>query len=256
MTRPGAEERTRSLSPRKRPTGSFRVVGDDPDAWEMRLLGFDARVSAPTEWPADRRARHLLRPDVTQPGSVDAKVWPSLFDRPGHVRPAYVGFFADLWQDLAHLRAHLPRGTGQDHVLVAVTVQARKSDWSGESALAPVLGGRIFDAFSGLPLPLPFASPAERDRSWPLIGYDVADTTGLTGLARCGEGLEFDSDELRARYGARLNAYHLFDRADDADEFRWQCDKREPVHAPFFVYGLWRVSEKAITKPPPPPPTP
>ena len=211
------------------------------ETWEERLLGFDARVAAPTDWPAERRSRHLLRLDVAQPWSADVQVWPSLFDRPGHVRPAYVGFFQELWEDLEHLRQHVPRGAAPDFTLVALTVQARQSGWTGESPLAPVLGGRVFDAFSGLPLPLPYARPSTRDPAWPLLGYDVATTAGLTGLARCGEGVEFDQADLRARYGPRLNAHHLFQDVGDADEFRWQCDRRERTRAPFFVYGLWRV---------------
>jgi hypothetical protein len=210
-------------------------------AWEERLLGFDARVVAPTDWPTERRNTHLLRPEVVQPGSVDPKVWPSLFDRPAHVRPSYVGFFQELWEDLEHLRKHLPHDAAPDLTLLAVTVQAQQTGWTGQSPLAPVLGGLVYDAFSGLPLPLPYAKPANRDPAWRLIGYDVATTTGLTGLSRCGDGVEFDRDELRARYGPRLNGYHLFDDAVVADEFRWQCDKREPALAPFFVFALWGI---------------
>jgi hypothetical protein len=248
-----ADDATRSLLPRKRTTGPVPRPIEPGEEWEERLLGFDARVPAPTDWPAERRARHLLRLDVVQPCSADAQVWPSLFDRPGHVRPSYVGFFQELWEDLEHLRQHVPRGASPDLMLVAVTVQTRKGGWTGESPLAPVLGGRVFDAFSGLPLPLPYARPSSRDPAWPLIGYDVATTAGVTGLARCGDGVEFDQDELRAKHGARLNSRHLFDDATEAEEFRWQCDKREPVRSPFFVYGLWRVPEKTTTKPPPAP---
>jgi hypothetical protein len=248
-----ADDATRSLLPRKRTTGPVPRPIEPGEEWEERLLGFDARVAAPTDWPAERRARHLLRPEVVQPFSADAQVWPSLFDRPGHVRPSYVGFFQDLWEDLEHLRQHVPRGPSPDATLLAVTVQAPQTGWTGQSPLAPVLGGRVFDAFSGLPLPLPFARPAARDPAWSIFGYDVATTVGRSGLARCGDGVEFDRDELRSKYGPRLNAHHLFDSAADADEFRWQCDKREPSHAPFFVYALWRVPDKPTTVPPPAP---
>ncbi|MBI5479440.1 MAG: hypothetical protein HY906_11315 [Deltaproteobacteria bacterium] len=241
MTPSRADDPTRSLSPRKRPTAAAEGPGEAAASWEERLLGFDARVATPTDWPATRRSQYLLRPDVTQPCSADSRVWPSLFDRPGHVRPSYVGFFQDLWEDLEHLRAHVPRGSPRDRVLVGVTVQARQGGWTGQSPLAPVLGGRVFDAFSGLPLPLPFARPSARDRAWPLIGYDVADTSGLSGLSNCGYDLGFEREELQGTYAARLNDGHLFTTADDADEFRRMCDRRVPEHAPFFVYGLWRV---------------
>jgi hypothetical protein len=242
MTRPHADDPTRNLAPRKRPTGPSERDTDEAEAWEERLVGFDARVAAPTAWPEDRRAHYLLRRDVVQPCSTDGHVWPSLFDRPGHVRPSYVGFFQDLWEDLEHLRAHVPRGgSPHTHVLIAVTVHARQVGWTGQSPLAPVLGGRVFDAFSGLPLPLPFARPSARDPSWPLIGYDVADTSALSGLTNCAYGLGVERQQARAKFSGRLNEHHLFRTPADADQCRWHCDRRVPEHAPFFVYGLWRV---------------
>jgi len=47
------------------------------------LLGFDAReaISPVRDWDAARRELYLLRPEVTRPLSVDALVWPSVFER-------------------------------------------------------------------------------------------------------------------------------------------------------------------------------
>jgi hypothetical protein len=207
--------------------------------WEERLLGFDARVAVAAAWPDERRDAYLLRPEVAHPCSTDPQAWPSLFDQPGLARPSYVGFFQDLWEDLEQLREAVAAAKAPDATLVAVTVQARQTGWTGRSPLAPVLGGRIFDAFSGLPLPLPYARPTSRDASWPLLGYDVADIYGLSGLASCRRETEAERDALRATFGARLNRHHLFESPDDADEFRQLCDARVAEHAPFFIYGLW-----------------
>jgi len=212
------------------------------DDWEERLLGFDARVAAAAAWPEGRRASFLLRPDVAHPCSADPQVWPSLFDQPGFERPGYVGFFQELWEDLEQLRAAVAAAPAPSCSLVAVTVQARQTGWTGRSPLAPVLGGRIYDAFSGLPLPLPFARPSARERGWPLLGYDVADVHGHSGLANCRYDADRERDGLRATFGARLNARHLFGLPEDADEFRHLCDNRVPEHAPFFVYGLWSAA--------------
>jgi hypothetical protein len=242
VTSRSADDPTRSLVPGKRL--GLGALGGDADAgttWEERLLGFDARVAVPTDWPDTRRAQYLLRPDVAQPCSVDGRVWPSLFDRPGHVRPSYVGFFQDLWEDLEYLRAHVPHGSPGDHALVAVTVQAQQCGWTGHSPLAPVLGGLLYDAFSGLPLPLPFARPTARDPAWPLLGYDIADRKGFSGLTDRRYDMGVEHAELQQAHGVRLNDRHLFRTADYADEFRRLCDTRLPELAPFFVFGLWRI---------------
>jgi hypothetical protein len=242
VTRPNAEDPTRHLAPGKRlGLGSPDADATDGTTWEERLLGFDARVAVPTDWPDTRRAQYLLRPDVAQPCSVDTRVWPSLFDRPGHVRPSYVGFFQDQWEDLDHLRAHVPHGPSCDHTLVAVTVQAQQAGWTGHSPLAPVLGSLLFDAFSGLPLPLPFARPSARDPAWLPLGYDVADRAGFSGLTDRRYDMGLEHAELQQAHGVRLNDHHLFRAADDADEFRRLCDRRLPELAPFFVYGLWKI---------------
>jgi len=45
-------------------------------------MGFDARemTSPARAWHADRRELYLLRPEVERPLSVDALVWPSVFE--------------------------------------------------------------------------------------------------------------------------------------------------------------------------------
>jgi hypothetical protein len=77
-------------------------------------------------------------------------------------------------------------------------------------------------------------------RGWELIGYDICDCTGTSGLSNC----SYDSSrvhELRDRWSALLNGYHLFPRLDDAASYRLLTDSRVPEHAPFAVVALWRA---------------
>jgi hypothetical protein len=84
-------------------------------------------------------------------------------------------------------------------------------------------------------------SPAGRDPGWSFLGYDVADPS-ISGLSNCGYSEE-DRRELAPVWGPRLNAHHLFDKLEHADEFRTLTDTRVPEHAPFFVIGLWLIRE-------------
>lgn len=83
------------------------------------------------------------------------------------------------------------------------------------------------------------------DARWEFLGYDVADSGGsISGLMNCGflPGHE-DVAALRARWGPRLNSWHLFDELTDAAAFKDFSDHRVPEHKPFFVNGLWRLRE-------------
>jgi hypothetical protein len=79
-----------------------------------------------------------------------------------------------------------------------------------------------------------------------LLGYDVCDEWGLSGLSNCGlEPGREDVAALRAKWGPLLNRAHLFDSRDAAAAFAHASDARVEEHAPFFVYELWRVEERS-----------
>lgn len=89
---------------------------------------------------------------------------------------------------------------------------------------------RIGQTFSELP-----ARPFE----WMVLGYDVCDEVGLSGLANCSV---FDRSERVARahkWGPMLNSSHLFDSLNHANDFRLDLNTRFPEHAPFLVHRLY-----------------
>jgi hypothetical protein len=75
---------------------------------------------------------------------------------------------------------------------------------------------------------------------WALLGYDVADGSLLSGLSNCGYTPE-EREHLQQRFAQHMNRFHLFDDLDQALAFKDETNKRVPEHAPFFVYGLYRI---------------
>ena len=86
------------------------------------------------------------------------------------------------------------------------------------------------------------AAPRSKDPEWPLIGYDVADAARLSGLSNCYYSGDQD-DRGAEQYAEHLNDKHLFSNLEQAMQYCLVTDIRVPEHAPFFVYGLYRVAE-------------
>jgi hypothetical protein len=80
------------------------------------------------------------------------------------------------------------------------------------------------------------------DASWTFFGYDVAEAGFFSGLSNCGYRPE-EAIEIRERFAADLNDFHLFAVQGVAEEFRSATDHRVPEHAPFYVVGLYAVSD-------------
>jgi hypothetical protein len=211
------------------------------------LLGFDARLTGPdTAWDERRKRDYLLRLDVVRPSSIDPQVWPSAFDRFGVPRPAWVGIFAPLWESLAGLRQAVGAGIPPGSSCLAAFVRVTAVCTPGErQALETQLRGIVPDGTpDGTPgeLPETISVPAAVEPGWTFLGYDVADLGGLSGLMNCGFVPEVeDVDALRARWGPKLNAWHLFDDLADAREFKDFSNQRVEEHAPFYVNGIWIV---------------
>lgn len=86
--------------------------------------------------------------------------------------------------------------------------------------------------------------PLERPAgSHSLLGYDVADAGRISGLMNC--GYTGEHAELQDRFARHLNRNHLFSDRERALHFRRVADRRVPEHAPFFVYGLYRLDPPA-----------
>jgi hypothetical protein len=73
---------------------------------------------------------------------------------------------------------------------------------------------------------------------WVLLGWDVANSRLVSGIANC----EKDAEEwrpLRRRWVGELNDQGLFSDYGAADECRAEVNRLLGEYAPFSVYGLW-----------------
>ena len=93
-------------------------------------------------------------------------------------------------------------------------------------------------------LPRAFKIEGETER----LGYDVADEVMTSGLSNCGYSNK-EREVVRPRWASRLNRFHLFDDDDAALQFKVLSDARVPEHAPFFVFGIYRLGPaRAVTE--------
>ncbi len=72
---------------------------------------------------------------------------------------------------------------------------------------------------------------------WLTLGFDVCDESLLSGLMNCSYTPE-ERERLSPIWSKKLNGFHLFRTASDAEEFRRLTDARVPEHAPFFVVAI------------------
>ncbi len=213
------------------------------------LIGFDARkmwMDPRALWDDERRANFLLRDDAGPVFSTDEFVWPPVFRTGqwpgasraqldalglwGPERPDWTGLNSPLWKDLAALRAELAAkraAVPRPYWVVAVTC------FGVEEKPAP-------DA--PWPHPGPTA-PAALDPSWTSLGFDVSDGSFVSGLANCGYAPPEAKEAAAKRWSVHLNRHHLFDAFEPAAEFAEDAGARVPEHAPFLVYGLYRIDD-------------
>lgn len=171
-----------------------------------RFLGYDLRTNQ-DEWGYPRREQFLLRTEVTRPLAADISVWPA---------PLRANNSTNLVSDWVLLIAEYLRNgaTNTSPVILSVTIHDSNSD-------------HRYD--------LP-----RNDEMWAFLGYDVGDSCMVSGLSNCGYN-QLSVMQLRERWNRFINAHHLFDQIDLALEFAEMSNHRVPEHAPFFVYGLYRV---------------
>jgi hypothetical protein len=204
------------------------------------VLGVDAREMwlGATAWNEERRRKFLLRLDVDKPLSIDPQVWPSVFDALDDIRPAYTGLFHGLWDSREQLEESLKRAPLRDRryrivayaVVTGTLTEAERKPW---------------DMFQVRNSQDPKPTPSTVDPTWTLLGYDLADASGVSGLMNMGfvPGHD-DVDRLRSEWGPYLARSHLFESREWADAFRAYSNGRVPSHAPFFVYAVWLLEER------------
>lgn len=209
------------------------MVNEVPMSGEELLLGFDSRVRRNVgTWDTKRREQFLLRLDVVQPFSTDTTVWPSVLDSDLRV-PTCIGR-QTLWNDLECLQSCLGSSATSRSWIVAVTVHLI-NDPSDEA-----------DRWKA---DVPATIPVLRAESWSLFGYDVSDRWLLSGLSNCGFLPGDGVQALREKWSGKLNDHHLFDRVENAMEFRELSDQRAVEHSPFFVFGIWSIPSRLSASP-------
>ena len=211
--------------------------------YDEALLGFDIREvpgGLGLLWDAERRSLYLLKADAPYPLSVDALVWPSIFDTgqgiglsrserkrlhlAGLPVPSYTGPNVGLWEDIASMREYLNEQRIDNMSIVAIAISwVSDCGFSDKGEFGPYVAQ---------------TTPATINPDWEKLGFDIGDGSLISGLSNCGY-LHEEVDTLRRQWGSRLNKHHLFHDLSHAFQFRDLSNGRVPAHAPFFVYGLY-----------------
>lgn len=189
------------------------------------VLGYDAKemwIQPSISWDKGRRAIYLLKESVYKPLSVDIAVWPSIYEGEcDGVKWAHPDMpeWLEIWGSLSDMEASIDE-FGVDNLgefwKVAITCvgnECEKSNWLSTNSEA--------------------VSPKG---DWQFLGYDVADSAFTSGLSNCG----YINGEVKYA-DHELNDYHLFASIEAAFRFKEYSDQRVKEHAPFYVYGLYRI---------------
>ena len=175
--------------------------------YKEAVLGYDVRARQ-TPWPLDRRRDYLLS-NVAEPLSVDISVWPSN-------RGATLG---DIETDFSVAKEVFAEKAEADSGVWLIAITIQKEPERKEFSTWGV---------------------GEVDTSWELLGYDIADQGMLSGLSNCMYN-EKETVNLQPVWSPHLNEHHLFNDIAYAVKFRTLTELRVPEHAPFAVYGLYKI---------------
>jgi hypothetical protein len=216
------------------------------------LLKFDVRVARDQyvneHWEESARRKYLLRPDIAWPLSVDTWVWPSVFFMHGFkdaTRDRYATIAVDptiegvgYWRDLGRMQAHYSshRTDAAGGVVVAVELLSERAH-RGVGIPYTESGGME------CAIALDPVAPPEVPHGSEFLGFDAATAGRWSAL----NGFEYPQENvvaLAAEWGPLLNSHGLFSERDAAVAFRQVSDKRLVNQSPFWVYGLWGLSNE------------
>ena len=206
----------------------------------QRLVRFDVRLDkndyVTTFWDGDHRNRFLLKPGVEWPLSVDPLVWPSVFYSEifrqgtklpyGSIEVPPSTDDSHYWRNLAEMRSYYEKHKGPTSRGVPVALQIFSENDLVSDELTLVFGDST--------------NPGEPPPNSELLGFDVADLSGISALSNCEYSRE-DNERLRPVWEPRLNVFGLLTTLQYAAEFRRLSDSRVPEHSPLWVYGIWRL---------------
>ena len=217
-----------------------------------KILGYDIRSVSTAwekEWLPERREMYLLRDIGVQPRSVDRMVWPRpSVDADTERNAEEIAHYdwigpCDYWENLAAMRRWMKSRALEPSAMIAVTVLFSALDDESPRAWDRI----VYDPVRGTWLNFWKHHRPEPDSpgsDWTLLGFDVADLGGsVSGLMNCG----YSAGERASvvEFGPLLNEWHLFDDVVDARRFCSWTNERVPEHAPFFVYGIWRIPDES-----------
>jgi hypothetical protein len=175
---------------------------------------------------------------------VDTFVWPSVFFSQIFRNPAFESYstieidpqiYDQLRLDLDRMRDYYAshRALAPDGVFVGIELLSERT---AEGETIPYELPESIQCAIWLEQTAPVSLPEGST----LLGYDVADAARLSGLSNCGY-TEEEIRDLSPVWAKHLNSFGLFSALDDAVAFRELSDQRVVEHAPFWVYGLWRI---------------
>jgi len=79
----------------------------------------------------------------------------------------------------------------------------------------------------------------KRAFEWRVVGYDVCDEVGCSGLSNCALSDPSARGRHARKWAPTLNSFHLFDELSRANEYRSELNVLMPEHAPFLVHRLY-----------------
>jgi hypothetical protein len=227
---------------RKRDSVPVLNMVTDKNLW---LIGYTLRIAISDAlaggWNPKRRARYLLRPEISFALGFDDVVWPlcgldmeraALFgeDLTSRLDGNGCGFF----EELATLSAGLDLGY-RSKVPNGCALVAAVSPRSRESMALPrqELRDRYQSALTELP----------HFDQWIHLGFDVVESVlGISGLSNTGY-TEADLIALRPRYASLVNSFGLVGDVDAAIDLSRDTTARVKEHAPFVPVSLFTFGE-------------
>ena len=190
---------------------------------QEQVIGFDARME-----PEEGNTYGIrLREGLLGTLSVDHNIWWSVIEDLDGV-PEWRGPYQNLWSDLGEMTDFRNSRVGDlpPHWLIAFT---------------HVLDPGLTEFSDANRSPYEPMNPSTIDPSWRFLGHDVADYFLWSGISNCGIGMLDEHAAVVEEFGPELNEFHLFTDLERAFAFRSHAETFVGEHAPFYVYGMYRV---------------
>lgn len=199
-------------------------------------LGFDAKAAIVSSWDKNRKNIFLLNKNCNFPKSVDDSVWSSVFDsneNQKQINTIFQGYHANL--------SELEQACVEPNkIIVSIALELEScSDSDLLEWRRRLFGGQKENLLDdGINIPS-VCEPSIIPSEFKCIGYDIADSWGLSGLMNCAIDEIEIGDSKAKEFAPFLNEHHLFEDFSKANKYALCLNEIVKEHAPFFVYSLW-----------------